>query len=145
MKTVINIPRHYARTIDFQNQYPNCIWISICEPDDPSSIVNNPSFKDDSLKLTVELWDVVEPLAMHGETFNPPTKNDAARIVDFIKMHADKDVVVNCLAGVSRSGAIAQFCEDFMGHSWDAFGKNQSCPNHKLYGYMRDYFHRTTS
>jgi protein-tyrosine phosphatase len=45
------------------------------------------------------------------------TKQDAEYIVEDLKFakNNDIDVVVHCLAGISRSGAVAQFAVDYIG------------------------------
>lgn len=46
---------------------------------------------------------------------NSMTEGDARKIVDFINKHTDKNIVVHCLLGVSRSGAVAKFINDYFG------------------------------
>ena len=70
----------------------------------------------------------------------PPTEWDAKAIVDFLLKHADKNVIVNCAAGISRSGAVAQFCEECLGYEWDEQDKRRAMPNYLLFKMMRDYY-----
>ena len=39
--------------------------------------------------------------------------NEAQRLVDFIKSHPDKDFIVHCFMGISRSGAVAKFINEY--------------------------------
>lgn len=39
--------------------------------------------------------------------------DEAKQIVDFINKHHSKTMIVHCFAGVSRSGAVAKFINDF--------------------------------
>jgi len=71
---------------------------------------------------------------------NLPSLKDDGKIVRFLLKHTDKSVIVNCAAGVSRSGAIAQFCNDFLGYEWEPFCKKNADPNHVLYDLMVEYF-----
>ena len=144
---VINIPRYAAEDferaiekfyIPFEPQ--KAIWISICEPDVLSSVVSN-ELLDQIPKLILSFWDVTQPIDLGGgEMAFPPSEAVAKAIVDFILSHRGKSVIVNCAAGISRSGAVAQFCADFLGYEWNELGKRCAIPNHVLYTLMRDYF-----
>jgi len=39
--------------------------------------------------------------------------DEAQRLVDFIKAHPDKDFIVHCFMGISRSGAVAKFINEY--------------------------------
>jgi len=39
--------------------------------------------------------------------------DEAQRLVDFIKSHPDKDFIVHCFMGISRSGAVAKFINEY--------------------------------
>jgi hypothetical protein len=39
--------------------------------------------------------------------------DEAQRLVDFIKKHPDKDFIVHCFMGISRSGAVAKFINEY--------------------------------
>lgn len=39
--------------------------------------------------------------------------DEAQRLVDFIKTHPDKDFIVHCFMGISRSGAVAKFINEY--------------------------------
>ncbi len=141
MKHVINLPRVAVRNwaIDAPK---NTIWISISEPDSLNSVVSNEEL-DKLPKLSLSFWDLTSPAEHNGEMLYPPSDSVAKTIVDFILSHPDQNILVNCAAGVSRSGAVAQFCEDFLGYHWLAQGKQCAMPNHVLYGLMRDYYKST--
>ena len=146
MSKVINIPRYAAQ--DFNRAIekfclsfdpPNTIWVSIGEPDVADSMISS-EVLDEIPNLKLAFWDLSQVINHDGENLYPPNESDAKKIVDFILLHRGKEVIVNCAAGVSRSGAVAQFCEDFLDYEWSNFGKRNSCPNHVLYNLMRDYF-----
>lgn len=143
MKTVVNLSRR--ETIDLERQelipsfFEDYIWISISEPDKPDSIVNS-KVLDQLPKLKLAFWDVCETMEFNRDIIHPPSENDARQIVLFLLANPDKNIIVNCAAGVSRSGAVAQFCQDFLGCEWVGDGKWRASPNHKLYSMMRDYY-----
>lgn len=141
MKTVYNVPRIAAR--DFGNDDPrlpeNLVWISIAEPGDQRSIVSN-KYLDKCPNLKLAFWDIREPMEFKGEMLQPPSERDARKIVKFLLQHSEKSVYVNCAAGVSRSGAIAQFCQDFLGYEWNTFGKRCAAPNSRLYTLLVEVF-----
>jgi protein-tyrosine phosphatase len=137
-KKVFNVPRVAAE--DFGNDHadlPNkLVWVSISEPNKENTITTN-KYLDKCANLKLAFWDLHEPI---GDVLLPPSKEDAATIVDFLMEHYDKSVFVNCAAGVSRSGAIAQFCADFLGHEWGSFYRNVAIPNKVLYRLMVEYY-----
>ena len=156
MKYVINIPRPIAQEWpDVQNRSNNRrwfnasnvhekigrspAWISIGEPEGTFRRVSNPVLdKEPNLKL--EFWDLTDTLDYLGEVLEPPSGGDARMIVDFIIANKDRNILVNCAAGVSRSGAVCQFCEDVMGYEWLVEGKNLATPNTTLYIKMVNYY-----
>lgn len=130
MKTVYNISRKVARASP--NIPENTIWISIEEPDVETSIVNNLAWSN-LPKLTLQFWDVTESLVLPDYTANPVTEKQVNEILEFLLKYPTHDVIVNCAAGVSRSGAIAQFCQDILSYKWDETTKRKATPNHLLY------------
>jgi len=141
MKRVFNVPRVAAE--DFGNDDPRLpeklVWISISEPGEPDTIVTN-LFLEKCPTLKLSLWDLKESIEFNGEVIHPPSKEDAITIVDFLVQHTDKHVFVNCAAGVSRSGAVARFCQDFLGYRWPDFYKAVAIPNSVLYRLMVEYY-----
>jgi predicted protein tyrosine phosphatase len=138
MPKVINLPRIAVQKWSIAPDN-NTIWISISEPEDLKSVVSHPVL-DQLPKLSLSFWDLTQVIIFHGQTLYPPSPAIARAIVDFLLLHRGKHVLVNCAAGVSRSGAVAQFCADFLNYEWMEEGKKNACPNHVLYNLMRDYF-----
>lgn len=149
--TVIQISRSSAIKFDKNfSEYDkdNMCWISIHEPIDSdgeeTAHISN-DILDTVPNLKMRFWDLdkIEKHYFVGkgyETLHPPTKEDAIQLVDFLLEHKGKDVVANCFAGKSRSGAVAQFCKDFLGYDWPASFQQYAIPNHLLYSMMRDYY-----
>lgn len=143
----LNISRPDARAFIGAENFPeeNVSWISISEPEDFSSIVSNN--KLDSLpNLKISFWDVCETTTgLWGEIFEPPTKNDAAGIVDFLVKNKGRNILVNCAAGISRSGAVCAFLEKHLGYEWLEQGKKRTYkkhgPNKKLLELMEEYYY----
>ena len=135
MKTVYNISRRVAR----QNgrAIENSVWISISEPGDDSTIASN-QYLDKLPKLKVSFYDTDNP-----NMIDAPNAKIAKQIVEFLLKHTDKDVIINCAMGIARSGAISQFCQDFLNYEWDRTSKNQAIPNRYLYRLMANYYYET--
>ena len=151
---VINVPRGIAKR--YGGQLPtifpysgdviedivkNPIWISVNEPDSIAYPTENPKLDDCSLKLY--FWDITQETPYGDEMLLPPTMDDAIQIVDFILANPDRDILTNCAAGISRSGAICQFCEDYLGYEWVQAFKNRAFPNTLLYRMMVAYYNHT--
>lgn len=151
-RIVYSIPRYAAKegkvphegsfisVTDNQELLNNSVWISIGEPDDQRSIVSGPLDKVPNLKLC--FWDLKSAIEHGGKILYPPNESDARRIVNFLLKHKDNKsvVIINCAAGVSRSGAVAQFCQDFLNYEWNEFCKSCSVPNSVLYRLMVNYY-----
>ena len=65
--------------------------------------------------LNMEFWDISEEKEVNGKTYLPFTTEQANRIIDFIEVNKNKNYIIHCHAGISRSGAVAQFITDFYG------------------------------
>lgn len=150
MKT-LNISRQTAFEFIGDENFPreNSSWVSIEEPDLAESLVLN-GFLKNLPNLRIAFWDVVKITeGLFGETFEPPTKEQAARIVDFLVKSRGRNILVNCAAGISRSGAVCAFLEKHFGYEWMEAGKRRTYkkhgPNLKLLELMEDYFRRDNS
>ncbi len=119
------------------------VWISINIP-----VHNYPWPSNENLEkcenLKIAFWDieeVVPDLRNPGKYCDPPSEEQAAIIVDFLLKHRGRAVIVNCHAGISRSGAVAAFCRNKLGYEWH-FGENRAYPNKRLYRMMCDYYNQ---
>jgi protein-tyrosine phosphatase len=141
--TCVNLPRLNVRLWNRAVDPDNDVWISIAEPGLADTIVKNTTL-DKLPNLKVEFWDIIEPLAAilpEDPPFLPPDKKDAAQIVDFILAHKGKNFLINCQAGISRSGAVCQFLEECLDYEWNADHKKLARPNKLLLQMMKDYFY----
>lgn len=129
--SVTNIPRIAAREFKLELKNPT-IWISISEPGEGDTIASNPIL-DELPKLKIPLWDLTKEVDHQGKIIGPPTYRDARRIVDFILEHPEHHVI-------SRSGAVAQFCQDFLGYKWNEYAKSMAVPNSVFYRRMAEYW-----
>lgn len=132
---VYNIQRKTAEDYDrWIDPEENC-WITIQEPG-TKHIMNWSLSECPTLELS--FFDLVKPMQGFelGEYFYPPSEEDARKTVEFLLENKGKNVIVNCKAGISRSGAIAQFCVDYLGYEWDAESEKRAVPNKLLYDLM---------
>ena len=51
------------------------------------------------------------------------TEDQARMVFEFIKSNSDKDFLVHCSAGISRSGAVGSFINDYLDSDRDFFEK----------------------
>lgn len=119
-------------------------WISINEPG--KSDTESEVFDAFDAKLKLKFWDVVTPTPFIGikeglgEFAMPPSEEDAKTIVDFILQNKNKNFYVNCAAGISRSGAICYFLEEYLKFNWSIPYKRRAVPNTLLFKMMSDYY-----
>ncbi len=121
-------------------------WIFIKEPIDG---IKTPSDKDFVFNeyisglptLETKFWDITEPRKMHllydkeydEITLETISDKDAAQIYHFLKTHSDKNIIVSCYAGISRSSAVAQFASKYLGYEWPETFRRRTYPNSLVY------------
>lgn len=134
MKKTLNLPRYVVEEskLDWNAFKAGVAWISIGEPEKSFRHIQN-EILDKCSKLKISFHDLCEPLESEEKELFPPTRRIAHKIVRFILDNKDKNIVVNCAAGVSRSGAVCKFLEDVLGYKWIEFGKELALPNMLLY------------
>lgn len=136
--TVIQLPRYYIydeKTFNGEIKpllKDDFIWITIQEAGDK----NKPSFLDKQDKIEANFFDLTDDILFKGEVLKAPTEDDIRPIVEFLKKHPNRDVLVNCAAGISRSGAVAAFLND-MGYYWPKTYRNTAIPNVVVLNLMR--------
>lgn len=152
MRQCYTFPRYFVEGYDtpITKDYA---WISVQEEDQPDAAPprfyspTKNEFLDKLNTLKLKFSDVEEVVEKKGlksfhksEIFHPPTKRDAKKIVDFILANTDKHIIVNCAAGISRSGAICLFLQDIFGYKWEHHGLGPSDPNMLLYRMLVNYY-----
>jgi predicted protein tyrosine phosphatase len=120
---------------DFEVVLENTIWVSINDPGYYLAKIS--PFLLETPKIQVNFQDLIEN---EEEGDKAPTLEDAKKIVDFIISYKGSNVLVNCVAGISRSGAVAKFCEEIFGYHWIRFSKENSNPNPTLFNLMKKYY-----
>lgn len=149
---VVNIPRRVAKDFEKYQEidFPwfsieNSAWISISEPGLQDTVVSNYTL-DQCPKLRIAFWDVVDVYhyvnleKMVNETAYPPLAHDAKLILNFLKENWDRNIIVNCQAGCSRSGGVADFCEKYLGYDWLEEFKQNARPNPTLFKHLGDQY-----
>jgi predicted protein tyrosine phosphatase len=134
MKKTLNLPRIAVKDskLDWKSFKTEVAWISIGEPEKSFEHIQNETL-DKCAKLKIRFHDLCEPIESTERELFPPTRKIAHKIVRFILDNKDKNFVVNCAAGISRSGAVCKFLEDVLGYKWIEFGKELALPNMLLY------------
>lgn len=138
-----NILRAAAKEFDIDLSPEKYAWISIQEPD--LGAASFPHIKNKYLdrlnNLKIKFADVSIPcLKAPGIVHYPPSEADAKQIVDFILANSGKTIIVNCAAGIARSGAICEFLEKYMGYTWPKNFKRYATPNRVLFNRLAQYY-----
>jgi protein-tyrosine phosphatase len=111
------------------------VWISIRE----KNAAQDPSHLDGLPNLKIDFDDVNYPMEYNGQVLAPPTPEDANKIITFLKQFWGKDVFVNCAAGISRSGAVAEFLSE-QGYFWPKVFRERAKSNPLLLQLLRSAF-----
>ena len=67
--------------------------------------------------LNIECYDIDREFEKDGKKYLPFNTEQAKQVIDFIEVNKNKNYIIHCHAGISRSGAIGQFITDFYGWS----------------------------
>lgn len=86
---------------------------------------SEPWFKEDHANV-LRLWfdDVENDLQVsptNRRQCKAFTEEQAKQVVEFIDRNKDKNFIVHCAAGISRSGAVGRFISDYLGTDKDRF------------------------
>lgn len=105
-------------------RFDNVFIIHITDPGAPLL------FRESDKIITLQFEDI-DPVKFKNMTFGAKTNrlfnaDDAKKIFDFLKKtNSDPDsndgLLVNCMAGISRSGAVVDFARVYFGLSYDEF------------------------
>ena len=68
--------------------------------------------------LTLQFSDITSKQfdSFDGKSYNPLSVEQALKILDFININKDKNFIIHCSAGISRSSAVALYLNVFHGH-----------------------------
>lgn len=142
MPTCQNIKRNAARVWWEYLSPKDYAWIQISEPEIPDSVISN-SILGKLPKLEVSFWDCTEEIVDEtGDVYLPPNQKDAAQIFQFINENRDKNLIINCAKGISRSGAICKFLEENLDYEW-INGKDKARPNSLLVELLKNEYNQT--
>lgn len=133
----LNLPRFAVEGWKTKCNPEKVAWISIGEPETSFDHVHNPIL-DKIPNLKISFQDLKRHQLEAGVC--PPSLKFADKIVSFILRHPTKNFLVNCAAGVSRSGAICKFLEDYFNYKWVEFGKEIALPNNYLYELLEQVY-----
>lgn len=135
-------------------QQDRILFISINEDEDHLTDEYKPYFPEDKANVKVMHFSDVEKdqevtkIDGSGDKIlvKAMTQEQAADLYSFIKNNIKgKDaVLIHCTAGVSRSGAIASFIQDFVSGSWEMFKHDNPniLPNAHVYRLLHDEWYK---
>ena len=122
---------HYTAE-DIEKLPDNTVLISINEEDEP--LWNLKIDRNSNQLLTVKFSDITAQQTIHGLTYSPISQETALKILNFINIHKDKNILINCAAGISRSGAVALYLHLFHGYELKPNFWKLSRPNKYVLG-----------
>ena len=127
MKKFTVMSRSAAKKFSYGNIPEKTVIISITDVGSEDNRFNRQSNLVDVCRVKFDDVEKGEP--------NCITKNDAQKIMDFMKRYEDiPNVVVHCEAGVSRSaGCCAALMYVYNGSDMDIFSNARFCPNMTVY------------
>lgn len=106
--------------------------------------ISTPGGNYDDLPINTQGWhDVLEiefdDVERDTQYYKTLTYNHAQEILKFLYKNREKDFIIHCDAGISRSVAVALFLKDYFGHETLFFGgaKNYDHHNQTVYGRMK--------
>lgn len=108
---------------------PGVAVISIREPGD-----RKPRLHGNPVAVLYMEFDDCEPIdggefdTGYGRELFPMTSEQAEEVATFIRAHADAEFLVHCLAGISRSVAVASCIAKWRGEDWERVECGK-CPN----------------
>lgn len=83
-------------------------FISILDEDNEEKL-----YPESDNFLQVKMWDIDKRVVTDkGKVFELPSDAELTKIVEFCEKHKDKDFVIHCSAGISRSGAVAKYLNE---------------------------------
>jgi predicted protein tyrosine phosphatase len=101
-----------AEACDLKYLPQNTVMVSIKEEYGP---LHDLQIKNDV--LVVRFSDITTRQEIKGQMYHPISQETALKMLDFIALNKDKNFLVHCFAGVSRSSAVALFINNRYGHS----------------------------
>jgi hypothetical protein len=147
---VINTSRLSAKLWSRELDPDEWAWISINEPITNRHVVQDivtNKFLNDLNNLKIDFWDVEYPIYPiksidpDGEILFPMTEDAVKKILDFLLDNSGKSIIINCAAGISRSGAICKFCENHLNYTWTK-NKEFSDPNNYIYELLKKVYEK---
>ena len=132
---------HNSITDENVEKFDNIMFISIVDTQNKKG----PYFKSDHDNVINLRFDDVEKSGEASPTQKEFTKAFSAKqakdLYNFIKKHDEKETcIVHCMAGISRSGAVGTFVNDFYKGDLDRFKRENPyiSPNQKVYRMLKE-------
>jgi len=88
--------------------------------------------------LTLQFSDITAKQfdSYDGRAYNPLSVELALKILNFININKDKNFIIHCSAGISRSSAVALYIHIFHGHELKSEFWNLCYPNSYVIGQL---------
>lgn len=66
--------------------------------------------------LTLQFADILDDKYFNGTTYHPIPEEQVYKLLEFINVNKDKNFIVHCAAGISRSSAVCVYLHLVHGH-----------------------------
>lgn len=136
---VVNLSRNELRgDLPFWGIPKGSLLLVISEPGTPKvttgELVNR--IKGKFAKIhEMKFWDLEAPSEVFfapGQFYEPPSAEEIQEIYNLLTRTDWTNIYVACMAGKSRSGAIAAFANHKLGYNW-TMNKDRAIPNKLIY------------
>lgn len=139
IRTVTNLSRRELFDSVFWTPRENSLLIVISEPEKP------PVLTPEIAKIFTEsaefkFWDITAPFQdeYSDYIYQAPSESVLKPIYELLTKKEWEHVYVACAAGISRSGACALFCSDFLNYRWER-NRMRAIPNTLIYKTLRKF------
>ncbi len=111
-------------------------WVLISINDEYRDLYPLQLKRDSDNILTMVFTDSISDFERDGKTYHTLNQEMATRVVDFVRKYKDKNFVIHCQAGVSRSSAVALYIHLKYGHTLKDKFWEYSNPNTQVLGML---------
>ena len=135
MPTAININAFIAEKIYYLDD--NTVLISI-NPEEPEELFRLNIDRNSSKVLTLRFSDVTKECGYKDSILHPINKQQTLDLLEFIERNKNKNFIIHCAAGISRSGAVALYIHETYGHELKPNFWQVSHPNNFVLNMLRN-------
>lgn len=127
-----------APSANLLQEFPeNSVLISI-NSEEPDELFPLQLDRNDPRILTLRFSDLTKEHIYPDKILHPINKEQTLQLLQFIDKYKDKNFIIHCAAGISRSSAICLFIHETYGHELKPNFWKTSHPNNFVLGMLRN-------